>query len=137
MDKVARIVELDGDACCSSPEYLGNEPEVGYTLDMTPTATKPTCPVERTLAVIGDRWTILILRNFFNSDAVRFQDLEKSLQIAPKTLSDRLKKLEENGIIERRFYQQNPPRAEYLLTKKGCTLEPILAALYKWGKKNG
>jgi DNA-binding HxlR family transcriptional regulator len=96
------------------------------------------CPVARALDIIGERWTILILRDLYREGPRRFQDFERSLRaVSPNTLSARLKTLEERGIIERRFYEEHPPRAEYLLTDKGHTLGPILKALYKWGKKYG
>jgi DNA-binding HxlR family transcriptional regulator len=95
------------------------------------------CPVRRTLDVIGDAWTVLILRDLFTQGAQRYQDFENSLVgISPNTLSDRLKRLEEHGIIERKFYSDHPPRAEYDLTEKGRTLGPIMAALRDWGRKH-
>jgi len=92
--------------------------------------------VPRTLAVIGPSWTCLILRELLLNGARRFQDFQDSLGgIAPRTLSDRLKALEKNGVVERRFYSMSPPRAEYVLTAKGCDLGPILAAMRNWGRK--
>jgi DNA-binding HxlR family transcriptional regulator len=95
------------------------------------------CPVARTLEIIGDRWTILIVRDLLLKGPRKFIDLELSLQgISPNTLSARLKTLEETGLIERRFYEQHPPRAEYLLTAKGRELGPVLRALRDWGQKH-
>jgi DNA-binding HxlR family transcriptional regulator len=95
------------------------------------------CPVARTLDIIGESWTILILRDLVVSGPRRFQDFERSLSgISPNTLSARLKRLEENGIVERRFYEQHPPRAEYVLTEKGGELRPVLRALLDWGKRH-
>ena len=75
------------------------------------------------LDVIGDRWTILILRDLVRFGPRKFQGLQHSLSgISPNTLSLRLKRLEEAGVVERRFYEQHPPRAEYPLTKKGDAL---------------
>jgi DNA-binding HxlR family transcriptional regulator len=97
-----------------------------------------TCPVARALDVIGERWTILILRDLFKRGPLRFQDFEKSLEgVSPNTLAGRLKGLMERGIIDRKFYEAHPPRAEYFLTEKGRTLGPILKALYEWGQKHG
>ena len=94
------------------------------------------CPVERTLSVIGSSWTCLILRDLILHGARRFQDLQDSLGgIAPNTLSERLKTLEQNGVVERRFYSMSPPRAEYVLTAKGRDLGPIVAAMRDWGRK--
>ena len=100
----------------------------GYGLD---------CPVARTLDIIGERWTILILRDLFLQGPRKFQDFEASLSgISPNTLSSRLKRLEESGIIARRFYEEHPPRAEYALTPKGRELGPVLKSLRTWGEKN-
>src|ERR1700756_1131779 len=66
----------------------------------------------------------------------QFQDLQDSLKgIAPATLSERLRTLEENGVVERRFYSMSPPRAEYVLTAKGRDLGPIVRAMREWGRK--
>src|SRR6266700_5802311 len=90
------------------------------------------CPVARTLDIIGERWTILILRDLFRQGPRKFQDFQQSLAgISPNTLSARLKRLEESGVVERRFYEQHPPRAEDLLTAKGRQLGPVLKALYQ------
>jgi DNA-binding HxlR family transcriptional regulator len=93
------------------------------------------CPVARTLDLIGDRWSMLILRDLLLDGARKFQDLQDSLEgVSPNTLSDRLKKLMQSGIIERRLYAEHPPRAEYLLTSKGRELRPVLRALRDWGE---
>ena len=94
------------------------------------------CPIARTLDIIGERWTVLILRDLLISGPCRFQELQQSLPgVSPNTLSARLKTLEEHAIIMRKFYEEHPPRAEYLLTEKGRTLGPILKALMDWGQK--
>jgi DNA-binding HxlR family transcriptional regulator len=94
------------------------------------------CPVVRTLDIVGDRWTILILRDLMVGGSCKFQDFERSLKgISPTTLSARLKRLEEAGIVERRFYEQHPPRAEYLLTDRGRDFRPVLRALLEWGER--
>ena len=68
------------------------------------------CPVAAALEIIGERWTLLIIRDLLRRQARRFQDLELSLEgISPNTLSARLKRLEEAGIVERRFYEEHPP----------------------------
>ena len=95
------------------------------------------CPIARTLDIVGERWTILILRDLVVGGTRKFQDFERSLVgISPNTLSARLKRLEEAGVIERRFYEQHPPRAEYALTKKGEELRPVLRALFEWGQRH-
>ncbi len=77
------------------------------------------CPVARTLNIVGDRWTVLVLRDLAEGRH-RFNDLLSSLEgISPNLLADRLKRLEEHGMVERVFYTQHPPRAEYHLTPKG------------------
>src|SRR5262245_40778885 len=95
------------------------------------------CPIARTLNVIGERWTILMLRDLVVEGPRKFQDFERSLAgISPNTLSARLKRLEDSGIVERRFYEQHPPRAEYILTEKGNSLRPVLKALLEWGQRH-
>jgi DNA-binding HxlR family transcriptional regulator len=95
------------------------------------------CPVARALDIVGDRWTFLILRDLLLDGSRRFHDLQQSLEgISPNTLSQRLKALLENGVIERHFYEEHPPRAEYLLTTKGRSLGPVLKALKEWGEEN-
>jgi DNA-binding HxlR family transcriptional regulator len=95
------------------------------------------CPIARTLDIIGERWTILILRDLVVGGPQKFQDFERSLTgISPNTLSARLKRLEEAGVVERHFYEQHPPRAEYALTRKGRALGPVLKALLEWGRTN-
>jgi DNA-binding HxlR family transcriptional regulator len=102
-----------------------------------PTAYDKFCPVARTLDIVGERWTMLIVRDLVRFGPRKFQDFEQSLRgISPNTLSARLKRLEDAGIIERRFYEQHPPRAEYVLTDKGRELGPVLKALFDWGRKN-
>ena len=101
-----------------------------WDLSAMSTSYNRSCPVARTLEIIGDRWTILIIRDLLLKGPRKFIDFELSLQgISPNTLSARLKTLEETGLIERRFYEQHPPRAEYLLTAKGRDLGPVLRAL--------
>ena len=93
-----------------------------------------TCPVARTLEIVGERWTLLIVRELFRHRSQRFQDLQESLVgVAPNVLSDRLKTLEEHGLIRREFYSEHPPRAAYVLTPVGRELQPALRALAVWG----
>ena len=98
----------------------------------------PSCPIARTAMILGSKWTALILRELVDHTARRFQDLQETLDgIPPNTLSTRLKMLEEAGIVERRFYEQHPPRAEYVLTDKGEKMGSILSAMRDWGVKYG
>ena len=95
------------------------------------------CPVARTLDLIGERWTILILRDLLLKGTRRFQDFQESLTgVAPNTLSARLKAMEEQDLIARRLYSEHPPRLEYHLTDRGKSLGPVVAALRDWGKRN-
>ena len=94
------------------------------------------CPVARALDVIGDRWTILILRDLFLHKTRRFQDFQASLTgLAPSVLSTRLKELDRSGVVASRIYVDHPPRPEYFLTPKGRDLGPVLMALKAWGEK--
>lgn len=96
------------------------------------------CPVARALDVIGERWSILILRDLFLQGPRRFQDFQASLAgIAPNTLSARLKTLEAQGVVARRLYSEHPPRLEYYLTEKGKSLGTVLKALKNWGDRYG
>jgi DNA-binding HxlR family transcriptional regulator len=95
------------------------------------------CPVEGALSIIGDRWTLLVLRDLFQNGPRRFMDLKASLAgIAPSTLSRRLQDLQKNGLIASRLYAEHPPRPEYFLTDKGKELRPILLALQDWGRRH-
>ena len=96
------------------------------------------CPVARTAVVIGNKWTALILRDLLLHEGVRrYQDLMDSLAgIAPNTLSERLKALEAAGVVERRFYEAHPPRAEYVLTDLGRDLGRVVVAMRNFGEKH-
>ena len=96
------------------------------------------CPVARALDVIGEKWSLLILRELFRKGPLRFQELERGVgSVAPNTLSVRLKSLEQDGVIGARLYEKHPPRYEYFLTEKGKALGPVLKALYGWGERYG
>lgn len=92
------------------------------------------CSVARTLSVIGDRWTMLILRDCFLG-ARRFDHFAASLDVSPHVLSTRLGKLVEHGILDRRAYQDHPVRHEYRLTEKGRDLYPVLGSMLQWGDR--
>jgi DNA-binding HxlR family transcriptional regulator len=92
------------------------------------------CSVARAVAVFGDAWTLMILRDCMHG-VTRFDEFQKSLQIARNTLSDRLSGLVDAGLLEKRFYQDNPPRYEYLLTDMGYDLFPVISAMLAWGDK--
>src|SRR6266542_2261651 len=91
------------------------------------------CPVAKTLEVVGDRWTLLVVRDLLGGPR-RFRDLQAGLPgLAPNILSERLKLMEEHGLVGRRFYSDHPPRAEYELTEKGKELGVVVGALAAWG----
>lgn len=92
------------------------------------------CPVACALDILGDKWTLLVIRDLLLGKK-RYQEfLTSPEQIATNILADRLKKLEAAGIIVQQVYQQRPVRYEYALTDKGKDLRPILEALVKWGR---
>jgi DNA-binding HxlR family transcriptional regulator len=94
------------------------------------------CPVARTLDLIGERWTVLLLRDLLLHGSRRFQDFQTSLPgVAPNTLSARLKAMEDDGLLQRVLYSERPPRVEYLLTDKGKSLGPVVRAMREWGLK--
>ena len=94
------------------------------------------CPVARTLEVVGDRWTLLLVRDLL-AGPQRFQDLQRGLEgIAPNILSDRLKLMEEHALVTRRLYSDHPPRAEYTLTERGRELGVVVGALATWGARH-
>ena len=95
----------------------------------------PECSIAGTLEIIGDRWTILILRDAFRG-VRRFDEIQHDLGIARNVLTDRLNKLVEAGVLEKRMYQDRPARYEYRLTPKGVDLSPALVALMRWGDKH-
>lgn len=94
------------------------------------------CVIAQTLDVLGDRWTLLILRDLM-AGLHRYNDiLESCAGMSPNVLSDRLKRLEAEGLVDRSYYKELPPRVEYTLTEKGWTVRPILSALVEWGRHN-
>jgi DNA-binding HxlR family transcriptional regulator len=93
---------------------------------------KETCSVARAISVIGDRWTLLILRDCFLR-VRRFEAFQERLGITRHILADRLRKLVKAAVLERIEYQSNPRRFEYRLTQKGLDLHPLLMSLVHWG----
>jgi DNA-binding HxlR family transcriptional regulator len=90
------------------------------------------CSVGRTLEIIGDRWTMLVIRESFYR-VRRFDQMQRNLGIARNVLADRLQKLVAEGILERELYQERPERYEYRLTEAGLDLYPALVSLLRWG----
>ena len=94
----------------------------------------PACPVEVTLLLLSNKWTILILRDLFTGTK-RFGELKKSLNgVSQKVLTANLRSLEEKGIIEREVSLEVPPRVEYRFTDLGKTLDPIIKSMHDWGE---
>ncbi|MGW6700084.1 winged helix-turn-helix transcriptional regulator [Nocardia sp. NPDC055049] len=92
------------------------------------------CSIARTVGIVGERWTPLILRDLFLGIS-RFEDLRRDLGIASNVLTDRLRTLCDHEIVETRVYQENPTRTEYVLTDRGRDLYPILTMLLAWGDR--
>jgi DNA-binding HxlR family transcriptional regulator len=93
------------------------------------------CSIAKALEVVGERWTLLIVRDVMNGHR-RFGELQRSLGVARNVLSARLQRLVEENILERRPYQASPERYEYFLTEKGLELWPALVALQAWGDRH-
>jgi DNA-binding HxlR family transcriptional regulator len=102
--------------------------------DVMDDCAEETCPVARAVRVLDGKWTMLVIRDLL-AGTRRFSELRASLAgISPKTLTDRLRSLEQHGLVERTSHAEIPPRVEYRLTPAGRTLEPVLAALADWGR---
>ncbi len=96
---------------------------------------RSSCPITSVLDIVGDKWTLVVVRDLFLGRH-RYGDFLASPEGIPTNiLADRLKRLEAAGIVKREQYQDNPPRAEYYLTRKGAALGPILRAMREWGKQ--
>ncbi|MEO0344344.1 MAG: helix-turn-helix domain-containing protein [Pseudomonadota bacterium] len=92
------------------------------------------CPVDRTAQLFGDRWSFLILRNLLLDGPHRFQDFSKSLpNISPTTLSARLKKLEDAGLVRRSVIDARPPKTVYEITELGQSARPVIRAMREFG----
>ncbi len=95
----------------------------------------PACPVETTLTLMGDKWKILIVRDLLTGTK-RFGELKKSLNgISQKVLTQRLRLMEENGLVHRKVYAEVPPRVEYSLSETGRSLKTIHDAMWQWGEQ--
>lgn len=93
------------------------------------------CPVARTLARVGDAWSLLILRDAYLG-RTRFDEFRTSLGVAPNILTDRLGRLVAAGFLERRRYSERPPRDDYVLTPLGRDFRPVMDALHAFGARN-
>lgn len=93
------------------------------------------CPIAQSLELVGEWWTPLILRNVVMGGMTRFDDIQTNLGIAPTVLTSRLNHLVDSGLLERRQYNEHPPRYDYVATEAGQDFLPVLEALYEWGRK--
>lgn len=94
----------------------------------------PECPVATTVQLIGNKWKLLIIRNLIYNGTQRFGDFIKTIPaISKKVLTDNLRSLEDDGLIEREVFAEVPPRVEYSLSPIGASLKPILDAMFDWG----
>ena len=100
------------------------------------TALRSNCPVSGTLDVLGDRWTLLVIRDLFFGKKRYGEFLASPEGIPTNILAERLARLEDAGIIASAPYQDNPPRYDYELTAKGLALKPVIGAMANWGLKN-
>ena len=104
---------------------------MGRTADYS----KESCAVAAALQVVGDPWTLLILRDAFLG-VRRFDDWQARLGVARNVLASRLKSLVEQGVLQTRLYSEHPPRKDYVLTRKGRDLMPVIVALKSWGDRH-
>lgn len=95
-------------------------------------ATEQNCPIAQSLAIFGDRWTLLIIRNAFLG-MTRFEQFQKNLGVTRHVLAERLSRLVEQNIFEKRAYTDRQQRFEYVLTEKGRALAPVLETMLQWG----
>ena len=94
----------------------------------------PACPVETTLSLISDKWTVVIIRDLLTGTK-RFNELMRSVTgITQKVLTSHLRNMEANGLLVRKVYPEIPPKVEYTLTETGYSLKPILDAMCTWGE---
>ena len=96
---------------------------------------KMACPIARSLERVGEWWSILIIRDALHG-FTRFDEFQKSLNIAPNMLTRRLSALVDAGLLERRRYSERPPRYEYILTEKGRDFRPVIVAMFAWGNRH-
>jgi DNA-binding HxlR family transcriptional regulator len=90
------------------------------------------CPIARTVDLIGDWWTPIVMREAFLGRR-RFDEFQQALSLSRSVLAQRLARLVEEGLLEKRLYEERPPRHEYVLTEKGLAFYPVLAAMFRWG----
>ena len=98
-------------------------------------AELPPCPVATCVALIGNKWRPLILRDLLPGKPMRFKELQRSVGgVSQKVLTSNLRELEDAGLLVRRVYPEVPPRVEYTLTEEGLSLAPVIEAMKTWGE---
>jgi DNA-binding HxlR family transcriptional regulator len=97
--------------------------------------TDQNCSIARSLAILGGRWTLLVMREVLLGRR-RFADIRRNVGVAPNILSDRLQTLVDHGLLERRLYSRHPESFEYVPTRKGLDVSPVLVALLDWGDEH-
>ncbi len=112
----------DATECANITVVLGNDYE------------GQTCSIARSLELVGERWTLLVVREIFHGRR-KFSEMQRSLGVARNVLTARLQRMVDEGILERRPYSERPERYEYFLTEKGLDLWPVMIALMYWGDK--
>lgn len=101
--------------------------EFKFTLDMEP------CPVETTVNLISNKWKVLILRELL-SGTKRFGELRRGIgEVSQKVLTENLRSMESDGLVDRIEYDENPPKVEYRLSKLGDSMKPVIEAMQNWG----
>lgn len=105
------------------------------SLRTTSAPRRSDCPIACTLDLIGDRWTLLIIRDLFHQKHRFSEFLASGEGIKTNILSERLRRLEGAGLVNRTRYQEHPPRYEYHLTEAGRSLSPVLKTMYSWGRE--
>ncbi|TML25397.1 MAG: helix-turn-helix transcriptional regulator [Actinobacteria bacterium] len=93
------------------------------------------CSAARALEIVGERWSLLIIRDALFAGITRFADFQRRLSVAPNVLATRLDSFVEHGLMERRQYSQHPEHYEYVLTDQGRDLQPVILALSRWGDR--
>lgn len=101
-----------------------------------PPERRSVCPIANTLDILGDRWTLLVIRDLLKGKRRYVEFSASPERIATNLLSERLKRLEQQGIVESRLYSTHPPRSEYHLTPKGEDLRPVVSSLRRWGLRH-
>ena len=100
-------------------------------------STRSACPIAAGLDILGDRWSLLIVRDMLLDNKHRYGEfLAMDERITTSVLADRLKRLEAFGVIEKRLYEEHPPRYEYSLTERGRDLEPLIREVIRWGLRH-